>query len=224
MKFFSIVRMTFPILFGYVPLGIAFGLFAVLTGFPWYYAILMSACIYAGSVEFLVVIMLSSFSSLLQIFIAVFLVNFRHFFYGLSMINEFKVIKGFAKKYCIFGLTDETFALLKLVEVDNENKAKVFTIVTALNQFYWVFGVFIGSYFGSYINLDFEGIEFILTALFVVLSIELYNKIRSKKAFILSAVIGCVCMFAIPSSYMLMVALLLCAFSLIYLQRWIRHE
>lgn len=219
-KFFSIVRITFPVLLGYIPLGIAFGILAVSANIPWYYALLMSIFIFAGSGQFLAVALFSSVASYLEIFIALFLINLRHFFYGISILNDFKVLKGFAKKYAIFALTDETFALLKTIHVNKENREKTFVLVSALNQFYWIFGTFIGAYLGANINFDSKGIEFVLTALFVVLAIELYKKLQSKKALYLVIFIGFMGMLFLPSSNMLIISLAVCTFSIYILKDW----
>ncbi|MDR0467333.1 MAG: AzlC family ABC transporter permease, partial [Campylobacteraceae bacterium] len=157
MNFLSILRLTFPVLLGYVPLGITFGLLAVSADIPWYYAMLMSVFIFAGSGQFLAITLFASQATYLEIFVALFLVNLRHFFYGISMLNDFKILKGFAKKYSIFALTDETFALLKTTYVNKEDMEKTFVSISALNQFYWIFGTFVGAYLGANINFNFDG-------------------------------------------------------------------
>ncbi|MDR1007352.1 MAG: AzlC family ABC transporter permease [Campylobacteraceae bacterium] len=207
--------MSIPVFMGYIPLGIAFGLLAVKFGIAWYYALLMSIFIYAGSAQFLCVLLFSEIASLVEIFIAIFLLNLRHFFYGLSMISEFKALKGFAKKYAIFGLTDETFALLRTFELSKEDKEKTVVTITLLNQTYWVAGTLIGSLGGRLSSFDFKGIEFALTALFVVLSVEIYQKNRAKKTLFLSLIIGALGMLCFPASDMLILSLLICSFCLI---------
>lgn len=211
MKFKDIFKLTYPIIFGYIPLGIAFGIFAVSSGISWYFATLMSMLVYAGSAEFLLVAFVLSFATLLEVFITIFLVNFRHFFYGISLLEDFKKLKGFAKKYSIFALTDETFALFKLIKVKDEEKQKVYFLISLLSQFYWVFGVFLGSYFGQFLNFNQEGLEFILTSLFVVLALELYLKLKSNFVLILSIILGVFGLF-LPNEYMLIITLSLAAF------------
>jgi 4-azaleucine resistance transporter AzlC len=203
---------------GYIPLGIAFGLLCVKLGIAWYYAFCMSVFIYAGSAQFLCALLFTQMASLTQIFIAIFLLNLRHFFYGLSMINEFKTVKGFAKKYLIFALTDETFALLKTLELPEEKREKAFVGITFLNQTYWITGTLIGSFGGSLLSFDFKGIEFALCALFVVLGIELYQKSRAKKTLFLSLLIGLFGILYLQPSNMLIISLLLCSFCLITLK------
>ncbi|MDR2790421.1 MAG: AzlC family ABC transporter permease [Campylobacteraceae bacterium] len=215
LTFLKIFRLSVPVFMGYIPLGIAFGLLALHSGIAWQYAFLMSVFIYAGSAQFLCALLFSEIASLVEIFIAVFLLNLRHFFYGLSMINEFKLLSGFAKKYAIFGLTDETFALLKNLDLTQSEKEKAFVMITALNQTYWVSGTLIGVFGGNVLPFDLKGIEFALVALFVVLSIELYKKSRAKNALFLSAAVGIFGIFALPASHMLIISLLICSFFLI---------
>jgi 4-azaleucine resistance transporter AzlC len=200
---------------GYIPLGIAFGLLAVKVGIEWQYALLMSIFIYAGSAQFLCALLFSETASLIEIFIAVFLLNLRHFFYGLSMVNEFKPLKGFAKKYAVFGLTDETFALLKSLDLSENEKNRAFVTITALNQIYWVAGTLIGVLGGNLLPFDLKGIEFALSALFVVLGIELYKRSRAKNALFLSLAVGIFGVLFLPSSHMLIISLLICSFCLI---------
>jgi 4-azaleucine resistance transporter AzlC len=134
------------------------------------------------------------------------------------MINEFKALKGFAKKYAIFGLTDETFALLKNLELSKDEKEKAFVAITFLNQTYWITGTLIGALGGEKLSFDFKGIEFALTALFVVLGIELYQRSRAKKALFLSLAIGIFGILCLPSEQMLILSLLICSFCLITLK------
>ncbi|MDX4012872.1 AzlC family ABC transporter permease [Aliarcobacter skirrowii] len=214
MKFIDILKITTPVALAYIPLGMAFGIFAVSYEVPWYFATLMSLIVYAGSAEFLIVAFIISFASILEVFIAIFFVNLRHFFYGISILNDFKNLKGFSKIYSIFGLTDETFALLKLVDIKSEEKQKVYPIITALGHLYWVFGVFLGSFFGQFLKFDSKGLNFILTALFIVLSIELYNKVKQKNIVIISIFISIFGLF-LPDQYMLVITLLISASILI---------
>ncbi|OCL87314.1 AzlC family ABC transporter permease [Arcobacter porcinus] len=210
MKFIDILKITIPVALAYIPLGMAFGIFAVSYEIPWYFATLMSLIVYAGSAEFLIVAFIISFASILEVFIAIFLVNLRHFFYGISILNDFKNLKGFSKIYSIFGLTDETFALLKLVDIKSEEKQKVYPIIIALGHLYWVFGVFLGSFFRQFLKFDSKGLSFILTALFIVLSIELYNKVEQKNIVIISIFISIFGLF-LPDQYMLIITLLISA-------------
>ncbi|MCD8477333.1 MAG: AzlC family ABC transporter permease [Sulfurospirillum sp.] len=185
MNFLSIVKLTIPVMMGYIPLGMAFGLLLSKLLIPWYYALFMSMFIFAGSGQFLALTLFASQATILEIGIATFLLNLRHTFYGLSMISAFKDF-SWKKHYLIFGLTDETFALLKTSDVPEANRERAYLLITALNQSYWIFGSVAGALLGNILPFNYEGIEFSLTALFVVLSIELYKKNRLHKPFFCS--------------------------------------
>jgi len=218
MNFLALIKLTIPVMMGYIPLGMAFGLLLSKLLIPWYYAFFMSAFIYAGSGQFLLLTLFSSQATILEIGIATFLLNLRHTFYGLSMISAFK---GFSwkKNYLIFGLTDETFALLKTSEVPEENREKIYLWITFLNQCYWIVGSVVGAILGNILPFNYKGIEFSLTALFVVLSIELYKKNRLHKPFFVSLIIGLFGMVLFPPQKMLILSLCLAAFVLIVFKR-----
>jgi len=218
MRFFSIFKMTIPVLMGYIPLGMAFGLLLSQLLIPWYYAFFMSLFIFAGAGQFLALGLFASQATILEIGVATFLLNLRHTFYGLSMLSALKNF-SWKKHYVIFGLTDETFALLKTNDVKEEEKEKVYLIITALNQSYWILGSVIGAVLGNIVPFDYSGIEFSLTALFVVLSIDLYNKSKQHKPFLIAIVIGFVGMLAFPSDKMLIMSLSLAAVILILFKK-----
>ena len=203
---------------GYIPLGMAFGLLLSKLLIPWYYAFFMSLFIFAGAGQFLALGLFASQATILEIGVATFLLNLRHTFYGLSMLSALKNF-SWKKHYIIFGLTDETFALLKTNEVKEEQRERVYLIITVLNQCYWILGSVIGAVLGNIVPFDYRGIEFSLTALFVVLSIDLYNKSRQHKPFLISIVIGFVGMLAFPSDKMLILSLSLSAIVLILFKK-----
>lgn len=208
---------------GYIPLGMAFGLLLSQLLIPWYYALFMSMFIFAGSGQFLALTLFASQATILEIGIATFLLNLRHTFYGLSMVSTFKNF-SWKKHYLIFGLTDETFALLKTRDVGEKEKEKVYLIITALNQSYWVFGSVVGAVLGNILPFDYKGIEFSLTALFVVLSIDLYQKSKLHKPFLIALVIGFAGMLFFPSDKMLILSLSLAAAVLILFKRTLEHD
>ncbi len=207
---------------GYIPLGMAFGLLLSNLLIPWYYAFFMSVFIFAGSGQFLALTLFASQATILEIGIATFLLNLRHTFYGLSMISTFKDF-SWKKHYLIFGLTDETFALLKTTEIAEENREKVYLWITFLNQCYWVIGSVIGAMLGNILPFNYKGIEFSLTALFVVLSIELYQKNRLHKPFLVAIAIGLFGMVLFPPQKMLILSLCLAAFVLIVFKRSLQN-
>jgi len=222
MSFFNIFKMTIPVLMGYIPLGMAFGLLLSKLLIPWYYAFFMSLFIFAGAGQFLALTLFASQATILEIGVATFLLNLRHTFYGLSMISTFKDF-SWKKHYLIFGLTDETFALLKTNDIKEENKEKAYLIITALNQSYWIIGSVVGAVLGNIVPFDYRGIEFSLTALFVVLSIDLYNKSKLHKPVLIAIVIGFIGMLVLPSSKMLILSLGIAALILILFKKTLEH-
>lgn len=203
---------------GYIPLGMAFGLLLSNLMIPWYYAFFMSAFIFAGAGQFLLLALFATQATILEIAVATFLLNLRHTFYGLSLISTLKDF-SWKKHYIIFGLTDETFALLKTAQIDDKDREKVYLTITALNQFYWILGSVLGAILGQALPFNYKGIEFSLTALFIVLSIELYKKSKLHKPFLIAVIIGFVGMVSFPGDKMLILSLGLCAMVLILFKK-----
>lgn len=163
---------TIPVLLGYISLGIAFGILLVSQGYPWYLAMLMSLVIYAGSMQFVAINLLTGGASVLTVILMTLMVNARHLFYGLSMLEKFRDM-GRKKPYMIFSLTDETYSLLCGLKAPSGTKKENFYFwIALLNQFYWVAGTIIGAAAGSLIHFNSTGIDFAMTALFVVIFVE----------------------------------------------------
>lgn len=165
-------KRTIPILLGYITLGIAFGILLQQAGFGWLWALLISTIVYAGSMQFVMITFLDGGISLLSVILMTLSVNSRHMFYGISFIERFKSM-GKARPYMIFSLTDETYSLLcgtRLPSSVNENKVTL--LMSALDQSYWVIGSVLGNLLGNIIPFDTTGIDFAMTALFVVIFTE----------------------------------------------------
>ncbi len=178
---FSIFKITLPIFFGYLAIGIPFGLMLVKNGYPWWLAPIMSLFMYAGAGQYMAVGLFASGASFGAIAMAQLLLNIRHIVYGLSLIEKFKNV-GKWKPYLIFALTDETYALMTSISLPkNVNPGRFYGTIAMLNQSYWVLGSIIGALAGTLIPFDFKGVDFALTALFAVLLIE---QIKSSKDFI----------------------------------------
>jgi 4-azaleucine resistance transporter AzlC len=163
---------TLPVLFGYIFLGIAFGLLLQKAGYNYIWAFFISLTVYAGSMQFVLVDFFSSGLSLGVMAIMTLIINSRHIFYGLSFIDKFKKM-GKLYPYMIFSLTDETYSLLCSIKPSDEiDQNKLFFAIAALNQIYWIIGSVIGALVGELITFDTTGIDFAMTALFVVIFIE----------------------------------------------------
>ena len=167
---------TVPILAGFLFLGMTYGIYMNVSGFNFVYPMLMSMTIFAGSVEFVTVnLLLGSFDPV-QAFVMALMLNARHIFYGISMLDKFKGT-GLKKIYLIFGMCDETFSVNYTADVPKDvDRGWFMFFVTLLNQIYWVAGATLGGIFGSSITFDTKGLEFVMTAMFVVIFLEQWLK------------------------------------------------
>ena len=167
---------TIPIFAGFWFLGLAYGIYMNAEGFSFIYPMLMSFFIFGGSLEFIAVEMLLSPFAPLQVFIMALLIQARHLFYGISMLEKFKGT-GWKKFYLIFGMCDESFSINCSAEIpeDVDNGWFMF-FVTMLNRIYWVSGSTIGGLVGSLLTFDTSGISFVMTAMFVVIFLEQWLK------------------------------------------------
>lgn len=182
-------KYTLPVLFGYITLGIAFGLVLTDASYPWWLAPLMSIFMYAGAAQFVIVGLFAAGTPLTAILITEALVNIRHIVYGLSLITKYKNA-GKWKFYLIFALTDETYSLLTTVDVPEGTKpANFYGAISLLDQCYWVTGSIIGALLGQIIPFDLTGVDFSLTALFAVLTVEQLLKTKD----IVPILIGTIC-------------------------------
>lgn len=187
--FLSAVRLTFPVLLGYLAIGIAFGLMLSVIGFGVIWSFFMSVTIYAGSGQYMGVQLLSTGAALTEVAVMTFILNFRHMVYGLSMLEKFRDM-GKKKLYMIFSLTDETYALLSSATLpEGIDSKKYYFAVAVLNQIYWISGSVIGSLAGTLIKFNTEGIDFAMTALFIVIAVDQWKAYKKH----LPAIIGAAC-------------------------------
>jgi 4-azaleucine resistance transporter AzlC len=199
---------TIPVMFGYIPLGIAFGFLLTQAGYFWLYAVLMSVIIYSGATQFLAIGFFVNHAALIEIAVTTLLLNLRHSFFGLSLIRKFSGIP-IVKPYLIFALTDETYALLTAMdEPAQQSKTRYYFFISLLNHLYWISGTLMGALLGQALKTDLKGMDFALTALFVVLAIEQYRKVQSLRPFIIGAVVGIVCLIFVASQYLLLASIL----------------
>lgn len=163
---------TLPILAGFIFIGMAYGIYANVSGFSFLYPLFMSTFILAGSVEFVTVNMLLSPFNPLQALLLTLMVNARHLFYGISMLDKYKGT-GLKKFYLIYAMCDESFSVNYSVEApEGVDRGRFMFYVTLLNHFYWVLGSTLGGLFGSLLKFDLRGLDFVLTAMFVVFLTE----------------------------------------------------
>ena len=170
--------LTVPIFAGFCFLGMAYGIYMNAAGFSPWYPFFMSMLIFGGSLEFIAVSMLLAPFAPLQAFIVALMVQARHIFYGLSMLEKFRGT-GWKKPYLIFGMCDETFSINFTAKVpEGVDRGWMMFFVTLLNQLYWVSGATIGAIDGSMLSFDTHGVEFVMTAMFTAIFMEQWMKER----------------------------------------------
>lgn len=163
---------TIPVLMGYLSIGVVFGWMMSAAGFAPVWSAVMSVSIYAGSGQYLGVELLSSAAPLADAAFLTLIINFRHLVYGLSMLEKFQGM-GWRRAYMIFSLTDETYALLSGVQApDGVDEKGFYLAIAVLDHLYWIAGSILGAAAGSLIAIDTEGIDFAMTALFLVIAVE----------------------------------------------------
>ncbi|AKH21639.1 AzlC family ABC transporter permease [Sedimenticola thiotaurini] len=183
-------RASVPVLFGYVPLGMAFGILFQDLGYAWYYAPLMGLTVYAGAAQFMAVGLLAAHASLFEVALSTFILNSRHMFFGVSLLSRYRA-QGLKKLYLIFGLTDETYSLITSTHPPTgHDEQNYYLALTALNQSYWITGCALGALFGANVQFDTSGMDFTLTALFMVLMLEQWKKLREPYPFVVALLCG----------------------------------
>ena len=207
--FMSALKTTVPVFLGYIPLGMAFGFLIDGAGYHWIYAFLMSLLIYAGAGQFLAVALLAAGAGLTEFVVATLLLNLRHAFYGLSLLEKFSDV-GKVKPYLIFALTDETYALLTTTKVPaGGSKSRFYFYIAALDHLYWIAGSILGAVLGSLLDLNLEGMAFVLTALFVVLTIEQYFNSSVRFPFVAAVGAGTASLILFSPDNMLLISIIL---------------
>lgn len=180
---------TLPVMAGYVVLGTGFGMLMHANGYGFLWAAAMSIFIYAGSMQYLAVDLLTGGAGLITAAITTLMVNARHLFYGISMIDKYKDT-GWRKPYLIFALTDETYSLnCNGAPQEIPEPKKYYFLVSLFNQCYWVLGSVLGVLIGSVLPISTEGIDFALTALFVTVFVEQWKSTSDH----IPALIGVIC-------------------------------
>lgn len=218
-EFSRAFRITLPVLFAYLPLGAAFGLLFGALHLPWYFATLSGLIVYAGAAQFLSVGLLAAHAGLAEIFVATLLLNMRHVFYGFSFFHRFKG-SPWVKAYMIFGLTDETYSVLTAHPIVDPDEDRRFCLyVTVLNQLYWIIGCTAGAILERNFHIENQGFEFVLTALFTVLTVEQALRTRRALPFMLAAIGGLLAIALFPNQ-MLLASLAVVSLGLVASYRW----
>ena len=205
---------TSPILMGFLFLGLAYGFYMNSKGFSFWWPLLMSATIFAGSMEFVTVSLLCGAFNPVYAFLLALMVNARHLFYGISMLERFKGT-GRKKWYLIFGMCDESFSILcSTKSPKGVDKGWFMVFVTLLNQCYWVAGATLGGILGSFIPFNTQGIDFVMTALFAAIFIDQWKSQKNHLPALVGLAVPAVCLiifgpdqFILPSMALILTVL-----------------
>lgn len=199
---------TIPIFAGFWFLGMTYGIYMNVSGFPFWYPMIMSLTIFADSVEFVAVNLLLGAFNPLQAFAMTLMINARHLFYGLSMLDEYRG-NGWKDFYLIFGMCDESFSINYTAEIpEGIDKGWFMFFVTLLNHFYWFFGASLGGIFGSLIHFNTEGLDFVMTAMFVVIFMEQWMKEKNHVSSAAGLGITLLCLIAFGADSFIIPAML----------------
>ncbi|MCI8453899.1 MAG: branched-chain amino acid transporter AzlC [Lachnospiraceae bacterium] len=195
---------TIPIFAGFWFLGITYGIYMHISGFCFLYPMLMGLTIFGGSLEFLAVKMLLSPFAPVQVLVMTVLIQARHLFYGISMLDPFKGM-GFKKFYLIFGMCDETFSINYSAKIpENVDRGWFMFFVTLFNHFYWVSGAALGGILGSLISFNTKGLDFVMTAMFIVIFLEQWLREKSHAASFTGVLVSVLCLILFgPDSFMI---------------------
>lgn len=199
---------TIPVMLGYLFLGMAFGLMLQDAGYSFLWAFLISVIVYAGSMQFILVTLLTGGVNILYAALMTFFINGRHIFYGLSFVEKFKNM-GKAYPYMVFSLTDETYSVLCGTRIpEGMDEKKAFFWIAFLDHCYWIAGSAFGGLAGQYVTFDLTGIDFSMTALFVVIVIEQCQEKRARIPAVIGAVSGIVFLLLLGADRFIIPALM----------------
>ena len=199
---------TIPIFAGFWFLGMTYGIYMNVSGFSFWYPMLMSLTIFAGSMEFVAVNLLLGAFNPLQALAMTLMINARHLFYGISMLDKYRGT-GLKKFYLIFGLCDESFSINYTAEIPEDvDRSWFMFFVTLLNQLYWVSGATLGGIFGSLIQFNTEGLEFVMVAMFVVIFLEQFLKEKRHESAYVGLGLSLLCLVAFGGENFIIPAML----------------
>ena len=210
------LKATLPVFAGYIVLGMGFGIILESKGYGVLWAFLMRLLIYAGSMQYAAINLITGGASLITTAVTTLMVNGRHLFYGISMVEKYNDM-GKMKPYLIFALTDETYSL---VCSEEEKDKKYYLLVSLFNHIYWVSGSVIGSLIGSVLTFDTKGIDFALTALFITVFVEQWLSTKDHRSAVIGVISSVICLiifgadsFLIPAMLLITALLTLLSFS-----------
>lgn len=218
-------RASIPVMAGYLVLGLGFGVLLQDQGYGFVWAFLMSLTIYAGSMQYAALDLISGGASLITTALMTLMINARHFFYGLSMLDKYQDT-GKAKPYLIFSLTDETYSLVCPPAPAGADEKGYYLLVSLFDQIYWIAGSVLGGLLGPILPFDSTGMDFAMTALFVVIFVEQWLSTREHIPAVLGVGISVVCLLLLGPSQFVIPAMVLITLALALLRGRleVRHE
>lgn len=210
---------SLPVMTGYVFLGFGFGILMHKNGYGLLWSLAMSLFIYAGSMQYVAVTLMTSGASFLSAALTTLVVNARHLFYGISMVDAYKGT-GRKKPYLIFALTDETYSLVSKNQIpDGVDHHSYCFLVSLFDHAYWVTGTALGALAGSLIPINYEGIEFVLTALFVTIFVEQWLSVRDHRPALIGIGASVICLLLFGKDLFLIPSMLIIALGLTLLRK-----
>ena len=209
---------SIPILCSYIFVSMAYGIMMQNAGFPWFASLFVSLTVYTGAFQFVLITFLSSGASLLTVALTAFLMNSRQTFYSLTFLKEFRAM-GKRKLYMIHTMTDETYAVNCTLDLPEKEKQDTMFLVAFFSRCYWMIGSVLGGMLGQLIPWDMEGIDFCMTALFVIIFIDQWEKADRHTPALAGLGIGIICLIIFGASGFMLPALLLTSGLLVVLQK-----
>lgn len=199
---------SIPIFCSYVFVSMAYGMMMASAGFPWYDSLLVSLTVYTGAFQFVLITFLSSGASLITIALTALLMNSRQSFYSLTFLKEFKQM-GRRKLYMIHTMTDETYAVNCTLDLPKKEKEDTMFLVALFSRCYWMIGSVLGGILGQIIPFDLTGIDFCMTALFLIIFIDQWEKAEKHTPALTGLGIGILCLLIFGENRFMLPALLM---------------
>ena len=209
---------SIPIFCSYVFVSMAYGMMMASAGFPWYDSLLVSLTVYTGAFQFVLITFLSSGASLITIALTALLMNSRQSFYSLTFLKEFKQM-GRRKLYMIHTMTDETYAVNCTLDLPKKEKEDTMFLVALFSRCYWMIGSVLGGILGQIIPFDLTGIDFCMTALFLIIFIDQWEKAEKHTPALTGLGIGVICLLIFGENRFMLPALLIVSALLLLFQR-----
>ena len=209
---------SIPIFCSYVFVSMAYGMMMASAGFPWYDSLLVSLTVYTGAFQFVLITFLSSGASLITIALTALLMNSRQSFYSITFLKEFKQM-GRRKLYMIHTMTDETYAVNCTLDLPKKEKEDTMFLVALFSRYYWIVGSVLGGILGQIVPFDLTGLDFCMTALFLIIFIDQWEKAEKYTPAHTRLGIGVICLLIFGENRFMLPALLIVSALLLLFQR-----